>query len=406
MPKLSHRSARVPESPFRKLGGLATAAKARGLEVIQLNIGQPDIPTPPEALERFSRQLPDIVAYNPGIGSLAYREKLCGYYARFGAELSPENLLITAGASEALQLLFFALTDPGDHLLTPEPYYANYLGFAEIADLQLDTIPGDTAAGFPLPSLAEFQSHCGARTKGILLNVPANPSGSCYEPEHIQALLRWAEERDLFVIADEVYREFVYDGREPFCSLSWGLARQHLVVVDSISKRYSACGARVGNVASFNQELLNTLGRYAKLRLSPPAMGELLAGIILEEEGTYLQDVVAEYGNRRECVYNRLKAMPDVTTYLPGGAFYCFARLPVEDAEHFCRFLLENFSYKGATLMLSPGAAFHQDPAQGRQLVRIAFVRGKDQLERGMDILEQALEAYPQRVRTKQPAFR
>jgi aspartate aminotransferase len=406
MPKLSHRSTRVPESPFRKLGGLAAAAKARGTEVIHLNIGQPDIPTPPRALERFSRQLPDVVAYNPGIGSLEYRKKLTGYYARFGVELAPDDLLITAGASEALQLLFFALTDPGDRLLTPEPYYANYLGFAEIAGIHLDTIPGDTERGFPLPPLDEFESRCGPLTKGILLNVPANPSGSCYDPGHIQALLRWAEEKDLFVIADEVYREFVYDGRKPFCSLSWGLARQQLIVVDSISKRYSACGARVGNVASLNRELLTSLGRYAKLRLSPPAMGELLAGIILEEEGNYLQEVVAEYGNRRACVYNRLKAMPGVTTYLPGGAFYCFAQLPVEDADHFCRFLLEDFSYEGATLMLSPGAAFHQDPAQGRQLVRIAFVRGKDQLEQGMDILEQALEAYPKRIRAMQPAFR
>ncbi len=394
MPALSSRSERVPESPFRKLARLGEAVKAKGTKVIHLNIGQPDIPTPSKALLRFKENLPSIVAYNPGIGGLHYRTQLCHYYNRFGVSLTPDHLMITAGASEALQLLFYALADPGENFLTPEPFYANFQGFAEVAGVQLVGVPADPTNGFALPSIAEFEDKYTSGTKGILLNVPGNPTGSCYDPKQVKALLEWAVEKDLFIIVDEVYREFVYDGRSPFCSLGWGIAKDHLVVIDSISKRYSACGARIGNIASFNKSLLETLGKYGKLRLSPPALGEQLAGYILDEEGNYLQEVVAEYDARRMLVYQRLSVMDGVETYLPGGAFYCFAKLPVDDGEAFCRFLLESFQYDGATVMLSPGAAFHQDANKGKKMVRIAFVKNQAALSQAMDILEHGLIAY------------
>lgn len=394
MPVISQRSQTVPLSPFRKLIPLANKAKEEGRHIYHLNIGQPDILTHPDAVARFREIDWDLLPYSPSNGTLAYRTALVDYYQRFDVELKPEEIIVTTGGSEAI--LFFMLTclDPGDEIIIPEPFYANYNGFAHIAGVKIVSVTSYIEDGFSLPDLTAFADKITESTRAIMITNPNNPTGCCYSEQDLQGLANVVKEHDLFLCVDEVYREFAFEtGVSSILQLE-GLA-DHAVVMDSVSKRYSATGARVGALVSRNEEVLAAVDRFAKLRLSPPGLGQMLSLCMLENDSDYLESVKADYQARRDLVYRRLSAMPGVFCYLPGGAFYSFARFPIADAEDFCRWLLEDFEYEGATVMLSPGQGFYSSPGMGTNECRLAYVLNEEDLDKAMDCLEEALKVYP-----------
>ncbi len=405
MPNISQRGETTPLSPFRKFAPLAERAKARGTKIYHLNIGQPDILTPAQALQAVRAHPLQVLEYSAAEGNISYRKKLTGYYRSFGVALEPQHIIVTTGASEAIYLGLLSCFNPGEEILSPEPFYANYNGFAHMAGIEVRSITCRIEDGFALPSVADFEAALTPRTKGIFLCNPNNPTGCLYPESTLRELADVVRRHDLYLFVDEVYREFCYDGQSFFSALRLDDIREHVVVVDSISKRYSACGARVGAFISYNEQVLEAVSRYAKLRLSPPAYGQILAEAALEMDETYLEEVKAEYDLRRQTVFNRLQQMPGVTSYLPGGAFYCFARFPIDDADCFCRWLLEEFEYQGGTVMLSPGAGFYATPGLGHNEVRMAYVINRKDLEAAMDCLERALEVYPGRVEAAAPAM-
>ena len=398
MPQVSHRSDTVPLSPFRKLIPLADKAKAAGRHVYHLNIGQPDIKTHPKAVEQFRKLDWDVLEYSPSNGIASYREALTRYYARFEVNLSPENILVTTGGSEAILFFMLACLDPGDEIIVPEPFYANYNGYAHIADVRVVAITSHIEDGFSLPSPEAFANKITRRTRAIIITSPNNPTGACYTDAEMESLARIVKENDLFICADEVYREFAYE--TPLRSvLQLPGLEEHAIVIDSVSKRYSATGARVGALVCRNPEILAGVDRFAKLRLSPPGLGQMLSECLLQDDTDYLASVKEDYQARRDTVYRRLQAMPGVFSYRPGGAFYCFARFPITDSEDFCRWLLEDFEHEGATVMLAPGPGFYATPGLGRDECRIAYVLNVEDLEKAMDCLAAALLVYPGRVR-------
>ncbi len=403
MPTVSHRSDTVPLSPFRKLVPLADAARAKGRHIYHLNIGQPDIKTPPRAVERFRAQPWEILDYSPSNGTASYREALTGYYARFDVRLTANEILVTTGGSEAILFFMLACLDPGDEIIVPEPFYANYNGFAHIADVRVVPITCRIEDGFRLPSPEAFARKITSRTRAIVITNPNNPTGACYSQTELDRLADIVKRHDLFFCADEVYREFSYD--EPLRSILQldGLS-DHAVVIDSVSKRYSATGARVGALVCRNPAVLAAVDRFAKLRLSPPGLGQRLSEEMLKDDTAYLDGVKEDYRGRRDLVYRRLRSMPGVFSYRPGGAFYCFVRLPVADSEDFCRWLLEDFEHEGATVMLAPGPGFYATPGLGVEECRIAYVLNEDDLDKAMDCLEAALAAYPGRLSRQQLA--
>ena len=396
MPAVSHRSQTVPLSPFRKLIPLADAARAAGKHIYHLNIGQPDIKTHPRAVARFRQLEWDILEYSPSNGYPAYRRALTDYFRRFAVDLSPEEIMITTGGSEAILFFMLACLDPGDEIIVPEPFYANYNGFAHIADVRVVPITSYIEDGFRLPSPEAFARKITPRTRAIVITNPNNPTGCCYSAEELNQLAAIVRRHDLFFCADEVYREFSYDA--PLRSILQipGL-EQHAVVLDSVSKRYSATGARVGALICRNAAVRAAVDRFAKLRLSPPGLGQRLSQEMLVDDTAYLDGVKDDYRGRRDTVYRRLRRMDGVFSYEPGGAFYCFARFPIADSEDFCRWLLEEFDHHGATVMLSPGPGFYATPGLGRDECRIAYVLNEADLERAMDCLEEALRVYPGR---------
>lgn len=395
MPQPSRRAQQVPLSPFRKLIPLADAAKSRGTHVYHLNIGQPDILTPERAIARLQAEPIEILAYTPAAGRPTYRRALADYYQRFNLDISPEQVLVTTGGSEAILFFFLSCFDAGDTVLIPEPFYANYQGFAQMAGVEVETIPCSIENGFALPPPEAFAQALTDRTKAIFITNPNNPTGCIYTEADLRALGAIAKEHDLFFCVDEVYREFTY-GQTPFFSaLHLSELEDQVLIIDSVSKRYSACGARVGAIVSRNTELLTLLERYAKLRLSPPGLGQLLAEYMLQDDTAYLDQAKAAYEARRNLVYRRLQKMPGVFSYLPGGAFYCFARFPVDSAERFCAWLLSDFDYQGATVMLSPGEAFYGSSGRGQTEARVAYVLCESDLEQAMNCLEAGLKAYP-----------
>ncbi len=402
MPSVSHRSHTVPLSPFRKLIPLADAAKAQGRKVYHLNIGQPDIITPQSAIEKFKAQPLEILEYSPAEGWLSYREALLGYYERFDIALETHNILVTTGGSEAILFFMLACLDPGDEIIVPEPFYANYNGFAHIADIRVIPITSTIEDGFALPPVELFATKITPRTKAIFITNPNNPTGVCYTPEELHTLGEIVKKHDLFLCVDEVYREFCYDGNAFLSALSLPGLEQHAVVIDSVSKRYSACGARVGALVTRNTDVTDAISRYAKLRLSPPGLGQMLATYMLQDDTAYLAGVKEEYERRRNVVFERLQAMSGVVSYLPGGAFYCFAAFPIDSAEDFCRWLLVDFEHEGATVMLSPGQGFYATPGLGINEVRIAYVLNEQDLHAAMDCLEVALATYPGRKVAKE----
>jgi aspartate aminotransferase len=397
MPKVSHRSETVPLSPFRKLIPLADKAKAAGRHVYHLNIGQPDIKTPPRAVEQFRKMEWDVLEYSPSNGIASYREALTDYYARFNVGLKSDNIMVTTGGSEAILFFMLSCLDPGDEIIIPEPFYANYNGYAHIADVRVVAITSNIEDGFSLPSPEAFANKITPRTRAIMITSPNNPTGACYSDEEMAQLAEIVKKNDLFLCADEVYREFAYDAPLRSVLQIPGL-EEHTIIIDSVSKRYSATGARVGALVSRNTDVLASVDRFAKLRLSPPGLGQMLSECMLQDDTAYLDGVKEDYRARRDTVYSRLQKMPGVFSYEPGGAFYCFARFPISDSEDFCRWLLEDFDHEGATVMLSPGPGFYATPGLGRDECRIAYVLNVDDLEKAMDCLERALMVYPGRV--------
>ncbi len=399
MPVLSERGARVPFSPFRKLAPYADIAKEKGIQVFHLNIGQPDIETPAYAMDNLRNLDSKIVSYCVSAGNLSYRTKLLEYYLKYDVELTTDEIVVTNGASEGLSLVFQTCLNAGEEVISPEPFYANYSGFAHMAAVNIKPVTCRIEDGFALPPVEAFEAAITRKTKAILLTNPNNPTGAFYDERMLTKLFLIAQKHDLYLIVDEVYREFCFDDQVFFSALNLSGAAEHVVVVDSISKRYSACGARVGAIVTRNQTLLESLTRYTKLRLSPPFFGQLLGEAVLgKHEEAYIQEVRAEYDRRRRLVYNRLQRMEGVISYLPGGAFYCFAQFPIDDCNRFCQWLLEDFDHNGQTVMLAMGDAFYATPGMGKKEVRIAYVLNCDDLNLAMDCLEEALKVYPGRV--------
>lgn len=397
-PRIAARSAHAPASPIRRLIPHADEARARGLKVFHLNIGQPDIETPPEMMAVLRNIDLKVLAYAPSQGFLNYREGLVDYYARAtGAKVEPDEILVTTAGSEAITFAMAALTDPGDEVIIPEPLYANYLGFAALLGVRIVPITCRAEDGYHLPDRPAIENLVSARTKAILFCNPGNPTGVVYTHAEVEMLVSIARERGLFLISDEVYREFAYDGRKPVSLLTFPEVADRAVVVDSISKRYSACGARIGSFLTRNRDVMAGALRYAQARLSPPTLGQLMAHAALSLPEAYLHSMVTEYQARRDLVFEAVSRWPGTVCRKPGGAFYIMARLPVDDAEKFVIWLLESFSIDGRTTMLAPGEGFYATPGLGLDEVRIAYVLNTGDLARAMTIVEEGLKHYPGR---------
>ena len=405
MPSISQRGNTAHTSPIRKLSPYADAAKKAGKKVYHLNIGQPDILTPPDAMRRARERDIKIVAYSPSAGMPEYRRKLPSYYARYDIQIGAEDIMVTNGASEAVYFTLLACMDRHQTVLAPEPMYANYVGFAEIAGVEIKPVTSAIETGFALPSIEEFEAAITPNVKAIMLCNQNNPTGAVYPEAMLRKIAALAKSKDVYLLVDEVYREFCYGNTPFFSALNIAGMEEHVVVFDSISKRYSACGARVGAVVSRNRNLLHTIHKYAETRLSPPSFGQILAEELLDTEETYFTTVRAEYQRRRDLLYRRLKAMPGVTCYCPDGAFYVFAKLPIDNGETFCRWLLEEFSLNNQTLMLAPGNGFYATPTLGKQEVRLAYVLNETDLDSAMDCLEAALVQYQQELMQRTPAL-
>lgn len=395
--RLSRRASAMPSSPIRRLAPLATAATAAGKRVHHLNIGQPDIPTPREMLDRLRRFDQPNVAYGPSEGLPDFIQALSEYYSGWGLEVAPREIFVTTGGSEALMFVIGAVADDGDEVLVFEPFYTNYNGFAQLVGVK--TVPVTTRIddGYHMPDAAEIQSKITPRTRAILLCSPNNPTGTVYSRAELDRVAQICRDRGLYLIADEVYREFTYDGLTHISALTLSGMDQQVIVVDSLSKRVSMCGARIGWIVSRNEELMNAVLKFGQARLCPPTVGQLMGSAIGEVPESYIRDVIAEYELRRNVVYEQLKEMPGVTLRRPEGAFYVCAKLPVDDAGLFAEFMLRDFDLNGETVMVAPADGFYATPGLGRDEVRIAYVLDRDRLTKSMRIFAAALEAFPGR---------
>lgn len=388
----------MPESPIRKLAPLADAAVQRGTKIYYLNIGQPDIESPAAALEAVKGSNLRVLEYSPSAGFASYLKGLASYYQGIGLNVEANDVIVTTGGSEALSFAMGSMLDPGDEVIIPEPYYANYFGFAQALGAKVVSVPSSIESGFALPPISALEAVITPRTKAVLVCNPGNPTGYVYRRDELEALRDMALKHDLFVIADEVYREFVYDGAEAISVLSLAGLEQHAVLIDSVSKRYSMCGARIGCMVSKNAELMGTALKFAQARLSPPTYEQIAAEAALATPASYFEAVNAEYRARRDTLVKRLNAIPGVFCPTPRGAFYAVAQLPVDDAEAFCRWMLEEFAHQGETVMMAPAAGFYAARSLGKQQVRLAYVLKQSDLERAMDVLEHGLAAYPGRT--------
>lgn len=397
MPQISHRGAEMPSSPIRKLVPLANAAKREGVKVYHLNIGQPDLPTPQKALDVLKRIDRKTLEYSPSEGILPLREKLVGYYKKFGInDIGPENIIITSGGSEAILFAFLACLNPGDEILMVEPGYANYISFAVTAGIKVRTVPSYIEDGFALPPMEAFEEVITPKTRAILICNPSNPAGSVYSPEDLQKIKELVVRHDLYLIADEVYREFVYTG-EPFVSAMTLGIPENVILVDSVSKRYSECGIRVGMLVTRNRLVYDTVMKYCQARLSPPLLGQLVAEASIEGTEEYAKECFEEYKARRDFFIKGLNSIPGVYSPMPHGAFYTVVSLPVSDAEDFCRWCLTDFRLDGETIMMAPAAGFYRSPDLGNNQVRMAYVLKKEDLQRCLMLLRAALKAYNRR---------
>ncbi len=423
MPDISTRGSNVPSSPIRKLTPYADAAKRRGVKVYHLNIGQPDLPTPQKALDALKSIDRTTLEYSPSQGLSSLRSKLVGYYSRFGIRLDEDEIIVTAGGSEALLLAFMACLNPGDEVIMTEPGYANYLSFAEIAGIKVRTVTSRIEDGFALPPIEQFDEVISERTKAILLCNPNNPTGYLYSAEELYKLRDIVRDHNLFLFADEVYREFCYTDEQYVSAMTLFGIDENVVLIDSVSKRYSECGIRIGMIVSHNRKVIETILKFCQARLSPPLLGQIVAEASIEGTEEYSKTCFKEYISRRDFFINGLNKIPGVYSPMPNGAFYTVASLPVDDAEDFCRWCLTDFCYvegqeeeeekvidhfiakpvkkalehKGETLMMAPASGFYSTPGLGKNQVRLAYVLNKEDLSRALLVLEKALEAYNNR---------
>lgn len=394
MPKISTKGLHMPESPIRKLVPYAESAKKKGHTVYHLNIGQPDIKTPDVALEAVKTADISVLEYSHSAGFDSYREKLAAYYQKQGLPILKEDIIITTGGSEALIFAMGSTMDEGDEIIIPEPFYANYNGFSTQNGVKVVPVMSGIENGFALPAIADFEKLITPKTKAILICNPGNPTGYLYSKEEIKQLADLVKKHDLFLIADEVYREFVYDGMEHYSVMNEEGIAEHAIMIDSVSKRFSMCGARIGCIVSKNKELMNTAMKFAQARLSPPTYAQIASEAALDTPASYFEDVITEYKDRRDTLVNALNAIDGVEVALPKGAFYCIAKLPVDDAEDFAKWLLQDFDLNGETVMVAPAAGFYSTPGVGLNEVRLAYVLKKEDLIRSAEIIKQALQVY------------
>ena len=388
----------MPESPISKLVPLAAAAKERGTKVYHLNIGQPDLPTPKVGLDALKNIDRKLLEYSTPEGYLSYRKKLVDYYRKFNINVEADDIVITCGGSEAVQIAFMACLDPGDEIILTEPLYANYLGFAIPAGIKVRTITTKIEDGFALPAVEKFEELINERTKAILICNPNNPTGSLYTPEEMTQIRDMVKKHDLLLFSDEVYREFVYTENPYISAGSLEGIEQNVVILDSVSKRYSECGVRIGALVTQNKEIRDTAIKFCQARVSPPLVGQIVAEASVDTPEEYFREVYDEYVERRNCLINGLNDIPGVFSPTPMGAFYTVAKLPVDDSDKFCSWCLEKFSYENETVMMAPASGFYITPGAGHNQVRIAYVLKKEDLERALIVLRKALEAYPGRV--------
>lgn len=388
----------MPASPIRRLAPLANAAKKRGTKVYHLNIGQPDIETPKEGLDALKQIDRKILEYSPSDGFLSLREKLVGYYDQYQIKLSPEDIIITSGGSEAVLFAFMSCLNPGDEIIVPEPAYANYMAFAVSAGAVIRPITSTIDEGFALPSVEKFEGLINERTRGILICNPNNPTGYLYTRKEMNRIRDLVKKHDLFLFSDEVYREFIYTGSPYISACHLEGIEQNVVLIDSVSKRYSECGIRIGALITKNKTLRAAVMKFCQARLSPPLLGQIVAEASLDAPRSYAIKTYEEYIERRNCLIDGLNRIDGVYSPIPMGAFYTVVRLPIDDSDRFCEWCLKEFEYEGATIMLAPASGFYSEDGLGKNEVRIAYVLEKKELQKALIVLEKALEAYPGRT--------
>lgn len=398
MPKIAQKAIDMPASPIRKLVPYADAAKKKGKIVYHLNIGQPDIETPEVALHAIKNFDQKVIEYTHSAGLESYRNGLSAFYQRTGLPVNPEDIIITTGGSEALIFGLMTTCNPGDEVIIPEPFYANYNGFAVTAGLTVVPVASSIESGFALPPVEEFEKKITSKTRAILICNPGNPTGYLYTKEELEKLRDIVKKHDLFLFADEVYREFCYDGAVPFSTMNLEGIENNVIMIDSVSKRYSMCGARIGALISKNHEVISAALKFGQARLSPPTIDQIAAEAALNTPQSYFDNVVEEYVTRRNIMVDGLNSIPGVFCPKPSGAFYCVAKFPVDDAEKFCQWLLEDFEYQGATVMMAPANGFYSTKGSGTQEARIAYVLNQDSLHKAVKVLEEALKVYPGRI--------
>ncbi len=391
---ISQRGIDMPASPIRKLVPFAEAAKKRGVKVYHLNIGQPDIETPKAILDAVRNSDFKVLEYSHSAGNESYRKKLVQYYSSVGIEVNHQQIIITTGGSEAIQFGFMACLDQGDEVIIPEPFYANYNGFAVAAGIEVVPITSSIENGFALPPIADFEAKITPRTKAIVICNPNNPTGYLYSREEMEQLKVLILKYNLYLFSDEAYREFCYGGEQVSAMHLTGVD-EHVVIMDTISKRYSACGGRIGAFVTKNQQVLDAVMKFAQARLSPPSFAQIAGEAAIDLPSDYFDTTKAEYRSRRDLIVQRLNAMEGVFCPNPGGAFYAMAKLPIDDADKFCQWLLEDFSFEGQTVMLAPATGFYGTPGLGKQEVRLAYVLNLNDIDKAMDCLEAAIKVYP-----------
>ena len=395
MPKISNRGVIMPASPIRKLVPLSNAAKSRGIKVYHLNIGQPDLPTPPEALEALKHIDRKVLEYSPSDGIRSLREKLATYYHRFNIDVTPDDIIVTVGGSEAVLFAFMACLDPGDEIIVPEPAYANYMAFAISAGAVIKTVTSSIDEGFALPPVEKFEELITPRTKGILICNPNNPTGYLYTQSEMNQLRDIVKKYDLFLFSDEVYREFCYTGAPYISAFHLKGIEEQVVLSDSVSKRYSECGIRIGAIITKHAELKKNVMKFCQARLSPPLLGQIVAEASIDASPEYMLDTYNEYVERRKFLIDGINRIPGCYSPIPMGAFYTVARLPVDDADRFCEWCLREFQWEGQTIFMAPASGFYTTPDHGRDEVRLAYVIEKPELAKALEVLRHALEAYP-----------
>ena len=394
MPQISVRGQEMPESPIRKLAPLAYEAEKRGVKVYRLNIGQPDLPTPQCALDALKHIDRTVLEYSPSQGFLSLREKLSAYYAKYDIKLKPDEIIVTNGGSEAVLFAFMSCLNPGDEIIVPEPAYANYMAFAISAGAVIRPITSSIEDGFALPDIEKFEGLINERTRAILICNPNNPTGYLYTRKEMEQIRKLVKEHDLYLFSDEVYREFIYTGSPYISACHLQDIDDNVILIDSVSKRYSECGIRIGTLCTKNKRVLQTVLKFCQARLSPPLIGQIIAEASIDAPAEYNRDVYEEYVERRKYLIDGLNKIPGVYSPIPMGAFYTVARLPVDDSEKFCQWCLSEFEYEGATVMMAPASGFYSDPEKGKNEVRVAYVLNKEDLRHALIVLAKALEAY------------